>query len=477
MTGALGEDRELVSAVELRARIEKRELSARAINEDALARIEQLNPHLNAVVSLRAEAALAEATALDGNERRGVLHGLPVTIKDLSETVDLPTTYGSRALAGRQGGFDAVAVRRLREAGAVVIGKTNTSEFGLRPTTENSLFGATSNPWKAGYNSGGSSGGAAAGVAAGMSPLALGSDGGGSCRIPSSCCGVVGMKPTRGRVPLAPGHYEAWGGLVTEGPIARTVGDVALMLDVISGPVVGEPYGVAAPERSFAEASRQRPGRLRIGYVADPPDGAALDPEIRSTFEESLRTIESLRHEVVEVDPGLDGLRDAYMTIKCGNTAATVALLPDEALADLESNTLAIAKRGFAATAADYCAALDLLRAKAARIMLRCTEIDFLATPTLTKLPLPNGLVPSIADFDERWRFCLDWHCFTFPFNITGQPAISIPAGWSAKGLPIGLQLVGRTGDDAGVLALAASLEEARPWSGRRPELDLGTTA
>ncbi len=458
--------------VELRAMLASRALSARELVETVLARIDEVDHSVNAIVETRPEAALEEAERADGAVERGTLHGIPVTVKDLIETRDLPTTYGSRAFAGHLAGFEALVVTRLRDAGAILIGKTNTSEFGLRPTAENSLFGATSNPWLAGYNSGGSSGGAAAATASGMSPLSLGSDGGGSCRIPASCCAAVGMKPTRGRVPLAPGAYEAWAANVTNGPIARSVRDVALLLDVIAGPVVGEPYGVAPPERPFLEACDEAPPRLRIGFLADPPDGAALDSEVREAFEDAVRTLESLGHHLVETDPGLGGLRSAYMTIKQGNTAALLASsVADESLAELESNTLAIAQRGLAKTAADYCLAVDFVRNEAARIMRHWTEIDVLATPTLTKLPLRNGVIPAIADYDERWTFCLDWHAFTFPFNVTGQPAISVPAGRSAGDLPVGLQLVGRTGDDAGLLALAAAYEEARPWRDRHPEL------
>jgi Asp-tRNA(Asn)/Glu-tRNA(Gln) amidotransferase A subunit family amidase len=246
---------------------------------------------------------------------------------------------------------------------------------------------------------------------------------------------------------------------------------VALMLDAIAGPVVGEPYGVPPPETTFLAACERPPARLCVGYVVDPPDGAPLDPEIRSAYEQALAVLESLGHELVEHDPGLGGLRPAYMTIKQANTAAMFeALVPDESLGELESNSLAIAHRGFGIRAPDYCAAIDLIRKEAARIMQAWTQIDVLVTPTLTKLPLPNGLVPSMTDFDERWTFCLDWHSLTFPFNITGQPAVSLPAGWSREGLPIGVQLVGRTGDEAALLCLAASFEEAQPWAGRRPD-------
>jgi Asp-tRNA(Asn)/Glu-tRNA(Gln) amidotransferase A subunit family amidase len=453
-------------AVELRSQLADRTLSARELMEALLERIEDVNPALNAVVSLRAEDALAEADVI-----AGPLHGLPVTIKDLTETADLPTTYCCRAFAGHRAGFDAVVVSRLREAGAIVVGKTNSSEFGLRPTTENSLFGPTSNPWSLEHNSGGSSGGAAAATAAGISPLALGGDGGGSCRIPASCCGVVGLKPTRGRVPLAPASYEAWGALVVNGPIARTVRDVAMMLDVIAGPIVGEPYGVESPEATFLEGCEQGPVALRVGYQAALED-VEIEPEILTAFDAALHRLESLGHELVEVDVGLNGLRPAYMTIKQGNTAAMLgSLIPDESLTELESNTLAIARRGLAQSAADYCLAIDFVRLEAARIMQHWAEIDVLATPTLTKLPLRHGVVPAIEDYDERWRFCLDWHSFTFPFNITGQPAISLPSVSSDDGLPIGIQLVGRTAGEAQLLALAAAYEEAASWQDHRPGL------
>jgi amidase/aspartyl-tRNA(Asn)/glutamyl-tRNA(Gln) amidotransferase subunit A len=352
-----------------------------------------------------------------------------------------------------------------------VIGKTNTSEFGLRPVTENLIFGATSNPWNLEYNSGGSSGGAAAATAAGISPLAVGTDGGGSCRIPSSCCEVVGLKPTRGRVPLEPASYEGWGAIVVNGPIAQTVRDVALLLDVIAGPVVGEPYGVPPPETPFLESCERAPGPLRIGYLDALPD-VDVDPEILDSFRKALGVLESLGHDVVEADPGLGGLRAAYWTVKYGNTAALLeSFVPAHSVGELEENMREIAERGSTVRAADYCLAIDFFRLEGARIMQHWAEMDVLATPTLTKLPLRNGLVPAMADFDERWTFCIDWHSFTLPFNITGQPAISVPAGRSREDLPIGLQLVGRTGEDAGLLALAAAYEEAQPWTDRRPEL------
>jgi amidase len=464
-------------ATQLRLLIDDGSVSVREIVQATLERIDAVQPALNAFVALRADAALAEAEAADAGGPRGPLHGIPVTIKDFNETLDMPTTYGSRALASYQPGFEELVVTRLREAGAIVVGKTNTPEFGLRPTTENPLFGPTNNPWNPAHNSGGSSGGAAAALAAGVAPIALGGDGGGSCRIPASCCGVVGFKPTRGRVPSAPKSFETWAGLATNGPLARTVADAALMLDVIAGPVVGEPYGVPAPDASFLSACERAPQGLRIAFAHEPAHGT-LDDEVRAAFLDAVAALEGLGHTVAEVDPGLGGLGGAFMTIIEGNTAAMLAaLLPDEDLAKLEPSTLAMAHRGWQATAADYCAAVDLARRESARIMGLWTQYDVLVTPTLTQPAPRHEAMPSAGDYDTRWHDYLDWLAFTYPFNLTGQPAISIPCAWNEAGLPIGLQIVGRTGDDATVLALAAAIEAARPWEQRRPDLAVGAAS
>ncbi|MBJ7597037.1 MAG: amidase [Candidatus Nephthysia bennettiae] len=455
----------------LRELLARRAVSARELVEALIDRLEEVNPSLNAVVALRPEAALAEAQSLDrDSSTRGPLAGIPFTIKDLNETADLPTTMGSRAFAGHQAGFDAEVVRRLRQAGAILLGKTNTPEFGLRATTENQLFGTTRNPWNLGYNPGGSSGGAAAAVAAGISPLAQGSDGGGSIRNPASSCGVVGLKPTRGRVSGAPAAYEAWAGLATDGPLARTIRDVALMLDVIAGPVAGEPYGLpqAMP---FLAACDRRPSKLRLAYTALPAHGQ-IHSEVKDALVRVVRTFREMGHEVEEASPDLTGLRAAFITIVGGNVGALKKRVPPEKLGDLEPSTVNLMLSGHSLTAADYCEAVNTARTRAAAIMGFWREYDFLLTPTMTQLPPLLGAMPSSFELDAIWDEITDLGAFTYPFNVTGQPSLSVPAGWSIEHkLPIGVQIVGEYGSESELLALAACYEEAQPWIDRRPQL------
>ena len=456
--------------VELRRMLIERRLSAEDLTSSLLSRIGEVNGALNAIVALRPEAALAEARAVDRSQATDglPLAGIPFTVKDLNETSDLPTTLGSRPFDGHRAGFDAEIVTRLRTAGGILLGKTNTPEFGLRATTENLLFGTTRNPWSLGHNPGGSSGGAAAAIAAGISPLAQGSDGGGSIRGPAFCCGVVGLKPTRGRVPGAPSSYEGWAGLATDGPMARTVRDVALMLDVMAGPVTGEPYGLAASTSSFLGACERPPSRLRLAYSMTPASGS-LHPEVRKSVLGAITALSDMGHELTEAGPDLGGLYEPFMTIVAAQTAAMTALIPAGRLGDLEPTTLELMFRGQGLTAADYCSAINLARNRSARIMEFWEDYDLLVTPTAIHLAFPNGW--SSDDLDERWQAILDFDAFMYPFNVTGQPAISVPCGWSKEGLPIGLQIVGRFGGEAAVLSLAAAFEEARPWAARRPTL------
>lgn len=457
--------------------IDKGELAPSELMDAVITRAEQVNPIINALVAERFDEARREARAADTASERGPLHGLPITLKDLGyETLDLPKTNGSRAFAGHRPDFEAVAAQRLRLAGSIAIAATNSPEFGLTNTCENALFGHTANPWALGHTPGGSSGGAGAAVAAGIAPLAAANDGGGSCRVPASSCGIVGMKPSRGRVPWAPTSYEYWAGFATNGPISRTVEDAALMLDVMAGPVVGEPYGLPTPDQSFLEACRQRPRHLRIAFAQSPPQPhGALNEEVEGAFLSAVANLEALGHSVQEVDHGLDGLFDSFLRIIAANTALSVSdLVPFGKLNELQSYTLGLAQRGWQLTAADYCAAINDARNVAARSMSKWTEaFDVLVTPTLTNLPPQTGLMPSLSS--ENVEACyldlLGQNAFTYPFNVTGQPALSIPCGWSEAGLPIGFQIVGRMGDDASVLSLAAAYEEAHPWRHRTPDL------
>lgn len=458
--------------VELRRLLHTNELSAEELTAALLERLEEVNPQINAIVATRADGAMREARAADSKpaSERGPLHGIPFTAKDLNETLELPTTLGSRAFAGHSFGFEALVVTRMKQAGGILLGKTNTPEFGLRATTENRLFGTSRNPWNLAYNPGGSSGGAAAASAAGISPLAIGSDGGGSIRGPSSCCGLAGLKPTRGRVPGAPAAYESWAGLATNGPITRSVRDTALMLDVLAGPVLGEPYGLpAAPAGTFLSACERTPPRLRLAFTVAPAHGSLL-PEVRDAVLQAVGTFRSMGHDVVEAGPDLGELFAHFMVILMAHTAALAPLVEEPKFGELEPTTLALMLEGEKLTAADYCLAVDEARRRAAEIMRFWEEYDFLLTPTGTHLPFPNGW--SVDELHARWRAILDFDAFMYQFNVTGQPAISIPCGWSQEEhLPIGLQIVGKYGADADVLALAARYEEARPWIGRRPEM------
>jgi amidase len=461
-------------AAELRTLLERRTVSVQDLVGGVLDRVSTLNGPLNAIVAQRAEAAMAEAAAADQGrpKPRPPLWGIPCTVKDLTETADLPTTFGSRAFAGHQAGFDAEIVRRIRRAGGIIVGKTNTPEFGLRPTTENLLYGPTSNPWNLAHNPGGSSGGSAAAVAAGMGQLSQGTDGGGSIRNPASCCRLVGLKPTRGRVPAAPASYEVWAGLSTDGPIARTVRDVALLLDVIAGPVVGEPYGLPAPSTSFESACDQPPSSLRIAFTVTPPHGD-VHPDVAEVVRRAAGVLEEMGHQVTEAAPDLSGLRDAFKTIIAGNAPTLVDGMEPARLPELEPSTLSLLLHGQTVCAADYCRAVNLIRQRGAEIMGFWQEYDVLLTPAMARLPPPLGSMPSAYDVETIWREISDLGAFTYPFNLTGQPGISLPGGWSREGgLPVGIQLVGAYGDEAGILSLAAIYEQARPWSAERPRFD-----
>lgn len=430
--------------------------------EQSLHQIERQNGDVNAVIALREDAALVEAKNADclPAHQRGPLHGVPILVKDLNEMLDLPTTYGSRAFAGQYAGFEAVVVTRLRSAGAIIVGKSNTPEFGLRPTTDNAIFGSTRNPFSLGHTAGGSSGGAAAALATGMVPIALGGDGGGSCRIPASCCGVVGMRPSRGLVPWAPVAYEYWGALATNGPMARTVADARTMLDVMAGPVVGEPYGVSAPPQRTSAGD----GPLRIAVAVTPPHGK-VDDDVLRVVRDAQKSLADLGHEVTELEIDFSGLRTPWEVIVEASVAMTVEhTVGDAGLSRLESNTLALALRGRQRSAAEYAHAMHEMRNRSALIMQATAEFDAVLTPTLAQPPLPLSEQLDDESHEERWEQYLDWLAFTYPINCTGQPAISVPGGTSSNGLPVGVQFIGRMGDDAGVLAVAETFEAARPW-------------
>jgi len=444
-------------AHEQAAAVRRREVSPGELAEMYLARIERLNPGLNAFWLVTPELARKPDTA------EGLLGGVPVSIKDLNSVAGYPTTLGSRAFADQVFDWDGFAVARLRAEGAALLGKTTCPEFGTRPHTEHGLHGAARNPWNREHTTGGSSGGAAGALAAGLCALSHGSDGGGSIRIPSSCCGVVGLKPTRGLISPGPVYGEGWEGLSTEGPLARTVADAALGLDAMKGHLPGDPYW-SEPEPSYLALVRPPARRLRIAFTTDAGE-VAVDPEVRAAVEATARCLEGLGHQVVEGGPDTSGFRMSFPLIVTGGVAAIP--VPDGREGDLDPVNQSIRDTAQYVQAAHYVTAVEMLRMTSREVVAFWDHHDVLVTPTLTR-PAPPlntlGVDPGAAG--EEF---LDWLSFTYPYNCTGQPAMSLPLAMSSQGLPIGVQLVGAPRAEGTLLSVGVQLEAAMPWRDRRP--------
>ncbi|GLU49112.1 amidase [Nocardiopsis ansamitocini] len=460
-----------VTALQIRSHVADNPGAAEKLVAERFQLIRDVEPRINAMASLREDAARADAQRVDSTPRlRGEsLAGVPVVVKDVHEVAGLPFSNGSGAITEYVPDFDTEAVRRLKEAGAVILGGTVMPEFGLRATTENARHGATCNPWNLEFGPGGSSGGAAAAVAAGLAPLALAADGGGSGRAPAAACGIVGIKPTRGRIPWGPSAFEHWAGLAISSPMARTVRDAALMLDVVSGPMTGDPYGLPLQKAGFfLNACDRAPEQLRIAWTLAPPHGE-MDAGIAESVRHALTVFDKLPHSLSEDTPELKGMLDSFLAIMAGNVAALVESIPVGELGKVEPTSLDIARHGERMTAGDYCAAVSSCRVLSARVLGFWDRYDVLVTPTTTRPPYKTGEGPKGDRFAERWREYADMLAFGYPFNMTGQPAISIPCGVSEHGVPVGMQLVGRPGAEDVLLSLAAQIEELRPWDGAPP--------
>ncbi|HKP18145.1 MAG TPA: amidase [Gaiellaceae bacterium] len=450
-----------LTATEQAQLVRRGEVTPVELVETYLERIERLNPQLNAFVTVVGEEALAAAA---GELPDGPFRGVPLPIKDLQETAGIRTTFSSRAYADYVPDFDVAVVRRLKDAGFVVIGKTNTPEFGITAVTESQLNGACRNPWNPERTPGGSSGGAAAAVVSGLAPVAHGTDGGGSIRIPASCCGVFGIKPARGRVSLAP--YGGHEGFSTSGPLARTVLDAAALLDVMAGYETGDPWWAPPPERPFAEEPGADPGSLRVALTTAPPIDAPVAPECVEAAGDAAALLGELGHTVEEATPpwGQDELLDLFMAVW------TVIPGLREHPPDLfEPMNRVLIDAGAKLNAVDYVVATQRLRALARRIVAFWDDYDLVLTPTLAQPPPPIGALIDESDpwrsFDNAWKFTP----FTQVANITGLPAVSLPLFWSEDSLPIGAQLIGGPAGEATLLRVAAQLEQARPWRDRRP--------
>ena len=466
-------DLTFLSAEALATGYRARQFSVSEVVEAILDRIERDNPLVNAYCTVRPEHARAEAAAADRAfalaEVLGPLHGVPVSIKDLIPTRGVRTTSGSRVYADYVPEDDAPVVARLKAAGAIVLGKTNTSEFGWKSPTDNLLFGPTRNPWDLARTSAGSSGGAAAAVACGLGPLGIGSDAGGSIRQPASFCGVFGLKPSFGLVPNVPaGVLNTFG---STGPLSRTVRDAAMALNCIAGPDERDWFAQPRPDLDYVAACS---GDIRGLRVAWSPDlgYAAVEPEVRRIAEVAARTFANdLGCEVEEAAPGWSEPSELFHVLFYAVLGAVVEDLLPEWRDQLDPGLLWIADLG-----RKY-AAFDVSRALQQRIVLQDTarrffeKYDLLLTPTMTLAPFALGISYPREVAGVRVRG-MQWTAFTFPFNLTGQPAASVPCGWTARGLPVGLQVVGRGRDDASVLRACAAFERAAPWADRRPVLD-----
>jgi aspartyl-tRNA(Asn)/glutamyl-tRNA(Gln) amidotransferase subunit A len=458
-----------IPATDLAAKIRAKELSPAEVVEAVLRRLEALNPRLNAFTLIQAEEAReqargAEAAALRGDDL-GPLHGVPVSIKDNVPMAGKPLTYGSRLLRDNIAREDAPTVTRIAQAGGIVVGRTNTPEFAWRGSTDNRLFGETRNPWDLGRTAGGSSGGAGAAVAAGLAPLALGTDGAGSIRIPASFCGIVGHKPSFGRVPFFPsaGANEL---AAHAGPMTRTVRDAALFLDVLAGPDERDRFSLPATGERFLAATE---GGVRGWRVAWSPDlgHIPVDPVVRQIAEQAVRAFSELGADLDAPDLRMSDPEPILGVLYPSAQAAGHALRPAEEHAEMDPGLVEIARRGARLSAVDVGRAM-VARAAFWDQMWRAFErFDILVTPTIAVPPFETGIVGP-TEVDGRPVVHLGW-TLAYPFNLTGQPAITVPCGFTEDGLPIGLQIVGRRHADAAVLRAAAAFEEARPWADRRP--------
>ena len=476
--------------------VRKKEVKPSELVEEAISRIERLNPQVNAVIHKMYELA---QKAADGALPDGSFKGVPFLLKDLlAAYAGVPLSYGSRFLKDFVPDHDSELVKRFRAAGVIIIGKTNTPEFGLVPVTEPELFGPSNNPWDLTRTTGGSSGGSAAAVAARIVPLAHGNDGGGSIRIPASCCGVFGLKPTRGRNPMGPDFAEGWRGLSCEHVLTRSVRDSAAMLDATAGADVGAPYYAAPPSRPFLSEVGTDPGKLRIAFTSEPFLGGIVDRDCVKGLEATAKLCEGLGHEVVEAAPQIDGkaFARAFLTIVCVETRAQIE--EDEVLLnrkasfkDFEPSTWVLGLLGRQCRAPEFSRSINLVQNTARQIGEFFEKYDVMLTPTLALPPVVTGalqpkgvqvvamkllgslnagsVINTLSGIDALAEQVFEFMPYTPLFNATGQPAMSVPLYWNGEGLPIGMQFVGRYGDEATLFRLASQLEKARPWSDRIP--------
>ncbi len=465
-----------LDATALAELVRRGEVTALELVDDAIERCEQVNGTLNAVVTEMFDDARAAAKAPLGD---GPFAGVPFLMKDfLAETAGIPFTEGSAFLEGYVPVEDSEITKRYRDAGLITIGKTNLPEFAIGATTEPQLFGPSRNPWNPERTTGGSSGGTAAAVAARVVPMAHGNDVAGSIRIPASCCGLVGLKPTRGRTTFAPHYGDLFTGMLMEHVLTRSVRDTATVLDAVTGPTAGEPYLAPAPRQPFVKEANADPGALKIGFSTETPLGDPLDPVCVDAIHETAALCESLGHTVVEAAPAFDGMElwQKFTTILAAGVAWALAdwsrrldkeLTPDR----FEPFVWAFSERGRAVSGPDYLMALQDVQRQVRALSTFYEDHDMWLTTTLGQPPVPLGTLVYRDDPFELRRRMATFSPYTYLANASGQPAISLPLHWTDDGLPVGLHFTGRFGDEAALLRLAGQLEQAKPWADRKPEI------
>jgi amidase len=490
-----------LDASSLAATVRAGDVTAVELLDIALARLEELNPALNAVVRLMEEDARAAAQSVD---REAVFAGVPFLAKDLhSRYAGHPTSGASRLTAGLVAKHDSELVKRLRKTGVSVFGKTNLPEFGLVPFSESELWGPCRNPWDIDRTPGGSSGGAGAAVGAAIVPMAGGGDGGGSIRIPASCCGLFGLKPTRGRVPTGPDDGQMWRGFSVEHVLTRSVRDSATMLDATHGPDAGAPYEIAPPERPFLDEVTSDPGRLLIGWTTEPTLGSDVHPDCVAAVEDAARLLTELGHDVRPAAPTVEGpaFARAFLLMIASEVGADItdaenALGRRARRSELEPTTWALGLLSTALSAKEVANAMRTMERTGRSVGSFFTEYDLLLTPTLATPPARIGeLAPTPTEqfqlrvlgtlgsgrlikmaglLDEAAKDAFDFTPWTPLYNMTGQPAMSVPLYWNGDDLPIGVHFAARFGHEATLLRLAGQLERARPWFDRLPGLARG---
>ena len=447
--------------------IQQGEVTASEALETAQSLLEEKNSSLNAMVlPMNTEAT----QTIEAGLPNGSFTGVPFALKDLGmQYKGVVTSNGSRLFQDNVATHDSTLVQRYKAAGLVICGKSNTPEFGLATTTEPALFGPTHNPWRHGYSSGGSSGGASALVAAGILPMAHASDGGGSIRIPASCCGLVGLKPTRGRVPLGPAQLEGWGGLSTTHAITKSVRDSAALLDISAGPESGSPYYVPAPSESFFHLANRPLTQQKIGLCLTTFNGSDLDPEVLEITKASARHLENMGHfvELIEVGVNTDNVREAHGVVAISHVGAMLNAKQAEigraiTQEDIELGSWQNYQYAKEITGTDYAAAVAMIHQHGRVIDRLLCEFDYLLTPTMACLPLAHGRIDMMAEDPSTYSALLFQTLgFTALFNDTGHPAISVPMGMSKNDLPVGSQLIAGTGEEGKLLQLAGQIEAA----------------